>query len=174
MQVVSSVVPNYTLISERGVKIFSTPDEIIEVFTQQRLAVVKKRYELLVRDTSEQIKKNDEIIRFIKEKHYAQAEKSANRKAFVDYLTSKKFSYSEYLADMAIYRMTMDEVAKRKLLIEDDEKKLKSYSSVLKSDQKIKEKLIDELNDVNVKLTKIMEEKEKEKKDLYKKLQKKR
>lgn len=174
VSVTTSVVPNYTLISERGVKIFQEPEEIIEVFTQQRLQVVKKRYELLVKDTTEQITKNNEIIRFIKEKHYAQAEKSANRKAFVDYLISKKFTYSDYLADMAIYRMTLEEVNKRKVLIDDDEKKLKSYLSVAKSEQKIKEKLIDELNDVNVKLTKIMEEKEKEKKDLYKKLQKKR
>lgn len=170
----TSVVPNYTLISERGVKIYNVPEQIIEVFTEQRLVVVRRRYELLVKDTTEQINKNNEIIRFIKEKHYAQAEKSANRKAFVDYLISKKFTYSDYLADMAIYRMTMDEVSKRKLLIDEDEKKLKSYTSVLKSEQKIKEKLIDELNDVNVKLNKIMEEKEKEKKDLYKKLQKKR
>lgn len=172
--ITTSVVPNYTLISERGVKIFEVPDEIISVFTEQRLKVVRRRYELLVKDTSDQINKNNEIIRFIKEKHYAQAEKCANRKSFVDYLSSKKFIYGEYLADMAIYRMTVEEVTKRKLLVDEDEKKLKGYSSVLKSEQKIKEKLIDELNDVNMKLTKIMEEKEKEKKDLYKKLQKKR
>lgn len=174
VQVTTSIVPNFTLISERGVKIFEEPEEIIKVFTEQRLKVVKKRYELLIKDTTEQINKNNEIIRFIKEKHYAQAEKCANRKSFVDYLISKKFVFGEYLADMAIYRMTVEEVSKRKLLVEEDEKKLKSYTSVFKSDQKIKEKLIDELNDVNLKLTKIMEDKEKEKKELYKKLQKKR
>ena len=40
----SSMTPNYTLISERGVIIFNRPEEIIQTFTEQRLVVVKKRY----------------------------------------------------------------------------------------------------------------------------------
>lgn len=170
----TSLVPNFTLISERGVKILDSAEEIIEIFTAQRLQVVKRRYELLVQDTTEQINKNNEIIRFIKEKHYQVAEKSTNKKSFVDYLTSKKFVFGDYLSEMAIYRMTLDEVGKRQLLIEEDEKKLKSYQHTLKSPDRIKEKLIDELNDVNVKLSKIMEDKEREKREVYKKIQKKK
>jgi DNA gyrase subunit A len=160
----TSLVPNYTLISERGVKIFDHVEEIISIFTEQRLAVTKRRYELLIQDAEERLKKNSEIIRFIKEKHYTQAEKKANRGAFVDYLTKEKFVFSEYLADMAIYRMTKEEVEKRNLYIKEDKEKLIEYKKILGSPSLIKKKLIEELNDVDKKLEEIMAEKEKEKK----------
>ena len=64
----SSQVPNYTLISERGVRIFDKPEEIIEIFSGQRLDVVKKRYELRCSDLENKIQQNNEIIKFIKKK----------------------------------------------------------------------------------------------------------
>jgi DNA gyrase subunit A len=164
MGVTSSIVPNYTLITEKGVKVFHNAEEIIEVFTVQRLAVVKRRYELLIKDYEDRLTKNNEIIRFIKEKHYAVAEKKANRKDYIDYLTKEKFTYAEYLADMAIYRMTKEEVEKRQLLIKDETKALNEFRRVLKSPAVIKQKLIEELQDVSKKLNQIMDEKEKEKK----------
>lgn len=165
----SSLVPNYTLISERGVKVLDRAEEIVEIFTHQRLAVVKRRYELLIFDCKERLIKNNEIIRFIKEKHYAIAEKKANRKDYVDYLISKKFTYAEYLADMAIYRMTKEEVEKRELLIKDDNQKLKDYEKILKSDALIRKKLIEELKETGTKLSEIMDQKEKAKKEVYQK-----
>ena len=169
----ASVVPNYTLISERGVKVLDKPEEIIEIFTAKRLEVVKRRYELLIFDAKERLNKNNEIIRFIKEKHYAVAEKKANRKAYVEYLDSKKFNYSDYLADMAIYRMTKEEVSKRTLLITEDKAKIKDYEAILKSPAKIKKKLVEELNDVDKRLDDIMKAKADAKKKVYKKLEKK-
>jgi DNA gyrase subunit A len=173
MAATSSLTPNYTLISERGVKIFKKAEEIIELFTDQRLKVVKRRYELLIEDYTVRIQKNEEIIRFIKEKHYAQAEKKANRKSFVDYLKKEDFTFADYLADMAIYRMTKEEVNKRLMLIKDESSKLRVFKSIAKSPAKIKEKLIAELNQVNVELQKIMDDKEAEKKKSIKKSKKK-
>ena len=170
MGTVTSLTPNYTLISERGVKVLNKAEEIIEIFTAQRLVVVKRRYELLISDAKERLNKNNEIIRFIKEKHYAQAEKKANRKAFVDYLDKKKFHYSDYLADMAIYRMTKEEVEKRQLFIKDDKAKIKEYEKIFKSPALIKKKLIQELNEVDKSLDDIMKKKEDAKKKVYKKL----
>lgn len=167
MGAVSSLVPNYTLINEKGVKVFDTAEEIIEIFTAQRLLVTKRRYELLIQDFEARLQKNNEIIRFIKEKHYAVAEKKANRKDYVDYLTKEKFTYAEYLADMAIYRMTKEEVEKRQLLIKDETKALSEFKRILKSPELIKQKLIEELKDVDEKLTAIMDEKEKEKKKAF-------
>jgi len=164
MGAVASLVPNYTLISERGVKVLDQAEEILEIFSQQRLRVVKRRYELLVEDYTARIQKNNEIIRFIRERHYAQAEKKNNRKDFVDYLDKQKFVYSEYLADMAIYRMTKEEVEKRELLIKEESKLLKEYQKIAKSDSLVQDKLIEELNFVDEELTKIMTDKEKEKK----------
>jgi DNA gyrase subunit A len=166
---VSSQVPNYTLISERGVKIYDRPEEIISLFTEQRLVVVKRRYQLLIEDLTAKVNQNNEIIRFIKEKHYAQAEKKANRKAFVEYLKSKKFHYADYLADMAIYRMTKEEVSKRQLMIKEDSAKLREYKKIVKSDSLIRGKLVEELQDIKAKLSKIMDEKDKDKKRAYEK-----
>lgn len=167
MGVTSSIVPNYTLITEKGVKVFHTVEEILEVFTVQRLAVTKRRYELLISEYEDRLLKNNEIIRFIKEKHYAVAEKKANRKDYIDYLTKSKFVYAEYLADMAIYRMTKEEVEKRQLLIKEETKALTEFKRILKSPELIKQKLIEELQDVNKKLSQIMDEKEKDKKKAF-------
>ncbi len=167
MGATSSIAPNYTLITEKGVKVFQTAEEILEVFTAQRLQVTKRRYELLIQDYEDRVTKNNEIIRFIKEKHYAIAEKKANRKDYIDYLTKEKFTYAEYLADMAIYRMTKEEVEKRLLLIKEETKALNEFKKILKSPALIKQKLIDELNDVSKKLTAIMDDKEKEKKRAF-------
>lgn len=168
----SSLSPNYTLISERGVKVLKKPEEIIEIFTGERLKIVKRRYELLIADAKERLNKNNEIIRFIKQKHYAVAEKKANRKAYVDYLSTKKFHYAEYLADMAIYRMTKEEVAKRNLMIKDDKSKISAWEKIVASPAKIKKELIKELNEVGDKLEEIMKTKENAKKAVYKKLSK--
>jgi DNA gyrase subunit A len=174
LQTFTSLVPNYTLISERGVKIFDRPEEIIQIFTGQRLEVVKRRYELLIEDTERKIQQNSEIIRFIKEKHYAQAPLKANRKDFVGYLSNKKFEFNEYLADMSIYRMTKDEVKKRELLVKEDTGKLKNYKAVYKSKDKIAQKLVEELQSVKADLTKLMSHRDQEKKKLYAKLSKKK
>lgn len=167
MGTVSSIVPNYTLITEKGVKVFHSAEEIVEVFTGQRLLVTKKRYEMLIKDYEDRLTKNNEIIRFIREKHYGIAEKKANRKDYIDYLTKEKFTYAEYLADMAIYRMTKEEVEKRLLLIKEETVALNEFRKVLKSPEMIKKKLIEELEDVNKKLSQVMDEREKEKKKIF-------
>jgi DNA gyrase subunit A len=168
----TSVTPNYTLISERGVRIFDRPEEIISIFTEQRRDVVQKRYELLCKDYEAKIRQNNEIIKFIKQKEYEVATKSKNRKTFVEHLDKKKFTYSEYLADMPIYRMTKEEVAKRQLLVKEDSAKLKEFQKIAKSPALIQKKLIEELNEVGVELDKWMKERDNERKSLLKRLEK--
>ena len=73
---------------------------------------------------------------------------------------------------MAIYRMTKEEVEKRKLMIEEDTGKIKEFEKIFASPAMIKKKLIEELNDVDVKLEEIMRLKEVEKKKVYKTLEK--
>ncbi|MCK5074352.1 MAG: hypothetical protein KAQ98_13060 [Bacteriovoracaceae bacterium] len=169
---VGSLVPNYTMISERGVRIFTAPEEIIEIFTEKRLVVVKKRYELLASDYERKIRQNNEIIRFIKQKHYIQATKSANRKTFVEYLVRKKFTFSDYLADMPIYRMTRDEVSKRALMVKEDTIKMKECVKIAKSRKLIEKKLVEELLDVKEKLSKWLKDREVQRKKTTKKLEK--
>ncbi|EQC46273.1 DNA gyrase subunit A [Bacteriovorax sp. Seq25_V] len=168
----STQVPNYTLISERGVRIFDYAESIIEIFTQQRLEVVKRRYELLCEELTNKITQNNEIIKFIKNKEYEVATKSKNRKSFVEYLQKKKYVYADYLADMPIYRMTKEEVEKRQLLIKEDTAKLKEYTKIAQSKKLIEKKLIEELEDVSEKLTAWRAAKDKEREKLIKKIEK--
>ena len=142
------------------------------MFQVAYIRLVKRRYELLIIDAKERLAKNNEIIRFIKEKHYAQAEKKANRKAYVEYLSKKKFKYSEYLADMAIYRMTKEEVEKRNLMIKDDKAMIKKWEIIFGSNARIKKELIKELEKVGADLDSIMKTKEDAKKAVYKKISK--
>ncbi|MEC7275951.1 MAG: DNA gyrase subunit A [Bdellovibrionota bacterium] len=173
MLITTSMTPNYTLISERGVRIFNRPEEIIQIFTDQRIDVVKRRYELLCEEFERRIRQNNEIIKFIRQKEYEVATRSKNRRSFVDHLNKKKFTFSDYLADMPIYRMTKEEVEKRKLMVKDDSAKLKEFQKVAKSDKLIRAKLVEELKEVRVKLSDWLKAQAKEKKELQKKLQKK-
>lgn len=172
MGVSTSMTPNYTLISEKGVRIFTKVQEIIEIFTQQRLEVVKRRYELLCDEYKDRIKQNSEVIRFIKEKQYEVATKTKNRKTFVDHLKSKKYVYFDYLADMPIYRMTKEEVAKRALMVKDDKAALKGFEKIAKSPAQRKKKLIEELQDVKIAMDEWLKMKKKEHEKLRKKIEK--
>jgi DNA gyrase subunit A len=172
MSTSSTLVPNYTLISERGVRIFNTPEEIIEIFGAKRLEVVRRRYELLCEDYEKKIRQNNEIIRFIKDKEYEVATKSANRKTFVEYLDKKKFTFADYLADMPIYRMTKEEVEKRALMVKDDSASLKEFDRIAKSKSLVEKKLIEELREVDEKLSSWMKQKDAEKMNLQKKIEK--
>ena len=172
MMVTSAQTPNYTLISERGVRIFTKVQEIIEIFTDRRLEIVKRRYELLCEECKHRINQNAEIIRFIKEKQYEKATKSKNRKTFVDHLKTKKYKFFDYLADMPIYRMTKDEVERRKLLVKEDKASFKKYEKVAKSKRLVKKKLIEELNEVKEDLNKWLKDKKGEADALRKKIDK--
>lgn len=172
MSASSTLVPNYTLISERGVRIFNNPEEIIEIFAQKRLEVVKRRYELLCEEYERKIRQNNEIIRFIREKEYEVATKSANRKTYVEYLDKKKFTFADYLADMPIYRMTKEEVEKRALMVKDDSALLKEFDRIAKSKSMVEKKLIEELKEVDERLTAWMKQKDAEKTNLQKKIEK--
>lgn len=169
----STQTPNYTLISEGGVRIFDRPEEIIQLFADQRLKVVKRRYELLSEDYERRIRQHNEIIRFIKQKEYVVATKSKNRKSFIEHLTKKKFTFAEYLADMSIYRMTKDEVTKRQLLVKEETAKLKEFQKIASSPRLVQKKLIEELGEVREKLDGWLKDREKERKELRKKLEKK-
>ena len=46
--------------------------------------------------------------------------KKKNRRDFVSYLEKSKYTFVDYLADMPIYRMTKEEVAKRKKMVEEE------------------------------------------------------
>lgn len=145
----TSMTPNYTLIENENVLELINPEEIIEKFTAMRIVVTKKRYELLIKEANAQIELNNEIIRFIKEKHYAQAEKKMNKTKYLDYLKIKKFKHRDYLAMLPIYRMTKEEVSKQDLLVKENKIKVKEFKKVIATKNSVKKALIEELKETN-------------------------
>ena len=118
------------------------------------------------------IAQHKEIIKFIRQKEYTVATRSKNRKTFVDYLIQKKYRFSDYLADMPIHRMTKEEVRKRSDLLKEDTTKLKEYARIAKSDSFVRKKLIEELREVESKITEWVRKTDKEKESLRKRLDK--
>jgi DNA gyrase subunit A len=146
--------PVYNLIKDNTVWTFNDPREYIEIFTKERLKVVKRRYELLLESSINAINKSNEIIRFIEEKHFEKAHKLEDRKTYIEYLKKKKFVNCDYLADMSIYRMTKKEVKEKKLLVKDETQKMKEFKKIFKSKERLTEKLIEEIQEVSSSLSK--------------------
>lgn len=153
LNVQSSLNPNYTLIENDKVVEFFDATDIIEHFTANRLKVIKKRYEILIKNANDDLALNNEIIRFIKEKHYAQAENKMNKSKYLDYLKAKKFKNYDYLAELPIYRMTKEEVNKRALLVKDNKAKIREYKKIIATRNSIKKALIEELKETDTFLT---------------------
>ena len=158
MKCSTSMMPNYTLISDRGVRIFKNPVEIIDHFTRQRLDVVKRRYELLAIDYDKKIKLNSEIIKFIKNKEYAVATTQKSRADYVEYLKGKKYVHRDYLADMPIHRMVKEEVAKREMQTREYKEELSQCKKIVRSKKLVEKKLIEELGEVEERLNQWEEE----------------
>ena len=74
---------------------------------------------------------------------------------------------------MPIYRMTKEEVEKRKLLVKDEQAKLKKYKKIAASKAMVKKELIKELDDVDQQLNAWLKKKDDENKKLRKFLDKK-
>jgi DNA gyrase subunit A len=159
------------LINDNGIKIFEEPEEIIETFTLKRLEVVKRRYELRAINLEEKIRLNNEIIRFIKKKEYEKATKSKNRKTFVEYLGAQKYENTDYLADLAIYRMTKEEVQKRVLMIKEDKENLKKFIKIANSPRLVRKKLVEELMEVKDKIEALLKARSDEKKKVFKQIE---
>ena len=148
----TSLTPNYTLISERGVRIFKRPEEILEIFAGQRIGVVRRRHELKARDLKERIRRNKEVVRFIKEKEYEAAVKARDRKAFVLHLAKRKYAFGERLADMPIHRMTRDEVRRLEAAVKEDGAAMVAHRRIAGSDALVRGKVVEELREVRGKL----------------------
>ena len=87
-------------------------------------------------------------------------------------MEKQKYINKDYLADMAIYRMTKEEVQKRVLMVENDKASLKKYTKIANSSTLIKKKLVEELNEIREKIDDLIKSRENEKKKVYKELEK--
>jgi DNA topoisomerase-2 len=126
---------NFTLWNIEGnLQRFESPEHIIEAFVPWRLEQYGKRREVLLQQTTEQIRFQSEVIRFIR--FYlsnTKTFKDTSKKELIELLLSKDFTDYDRLLSMQIWNLTKDKIAELEQKLAD----LKAYLAQLEEDTPI-------------------------------------
>lgn len=131
-KLISRDTENFTLWNQFGtLQKFGSAEAVIDMYVPWRLSFYEKRRQKLMDDTSESIRFQSEVIRFIR--YYLANVKTfrdTSKKELIEVLLANKFVDYERLLSMAIWNLTKDKIAElEKKLID-----LKAYLATLKSD----------------------------------------
>ena len=124
---------------------------IIKRFCDYRKNHLIKKFKRLSVLENEKIEKNQELIRFIQEKWNEKVINMKSKGELEKKLKEIKFKYYEWLSTIPIYRMTLEEVNKCLESIKEASRKFKEYTNLYEQDNKLKNFMIDELKDLNLK-----------------------
>lgn len=123
---------NFTIWNADGfLQRLTSAEALIEMYVPWRLSFYEVRRLKLIEDTTEQIRFQSEVIRFIK--YYLANMKTfrdTSKKELIDILLQNKFADYERLLSMAIWNLTKDKIAELEQKLED----LKAYLATLKAD----------------------------------------
>ena len=139
------------VITYEGKLLNKSNEEIIEEFIYFRKIHLKRRFKRLAIIEEEKINKQTELIRFIKEKWNSKVTKIKNRKDLEAELKKAKFFFSDWLCDIPIYRITLEEVSKCKQIIKDAEKLYKKYVRLFEEENILVKFMINEINELSKK-----------------------
>lgn len=152
---VTTQAENFTVINFDGERIWETDYiEFIQKFTTWRLGWYYQRYERLARLLTEEIQRYRDILVAIAKNVGSVARKVESRGELKKFLEAVGIVYTDYIADLAVYRFTEDEKRKTEEKLKDAEVLLRRYQALLKDEQLRKEVYIDELRQVLSRLTK--------------------
>lgn len=147
-----SVVENMNVVDFCGTKVVPmTYHKMIAEFTDWRLGWYVKRYELLKSKLERDIQRYRDIITAIKNNVGDRGAKTASKKVLVEWLESIGIVYSEYIADMPIYRLTKEEAAKAQSKLDDALVLLQEYVNLINDPEARRAVYIQELKDVKKK-----------------------
>ena len=124
-------------------------DEIISRFCEFRKKHLIRKFKRLAFLENEKIEKNEELIRFINEKWNEKVTKIRSKSEFERNLRLAKFNYYEWLSNIPVYRMTVDEVKKCLQLIDESKEKFREYTDLYEKDEKLTDFMVGELKDLN-------------------------
>lgn len=123
---------NFTLWNPEGtLQRYDSAEAVIQAFVPWRLEQYEKRRQKLIDDTTEQIRFQSEVVRFIRF-YLANTKvfKDTGKKELVELLLSKDFVDYDRLLSMPIWNLTKDKIAELEKKLAD----LKVYLATLKSD----------------------------------------
>lgn len=107
-----------------------TASEVIALFCDYRRKHLLRRFIRLAKLEEEKIAKQTELIRFIKEKWNITVLKIKNRSNFISDLKAAGFVFYEWLVDIPVYRLTLEEVQKCQNVIVESKKMLTYYRTL--------------------------------------------
>lgn len=148
----ASVVENMNLVDFNGDRVVSlTYSEVITGFTDWRLTWFLTRYlrlkELLERD----IQRHRDVILAIKENVGHHGRLCADRGQLKEWLGSRGIVYTDYVADLPMYRLTEEEAKKVAKKLEEALVQLEIYQSYIDNPEERKRIYVQELKEVKKK-----------------------
>lgn len=140
---------NLNVINFDGKSVWSaTYEELIQHFCDWRLQWYIVRYQRLSDLLEVELQRYRDIIKAINKNVGGVAKKVNSRSELKEYLESIKIVHLDYIADLPVYRFTIEEKEKVTKKLEEGEKLLKYYQKLLKSEQERKKIYIIELQDI--------------------------
>lgn len=148
----ASLVENMNVIDFSGERVVPMSyTSIIESFTEWRLGWYVKRYEELKAATEKDIQRYRDIINAINNDVGGVGRKLPNKKALIEWLETIDVVYTEYIADLPVYRLTKEEAAKAQEKLDAALIVLAGYERLLNDPDERKKVYIQELKDVKKK-----------------------
>lgn len=148
----ASVVENVNVVDFNGDRVTSpTYVELIKIFTNWRLGWYINRYQRLKEQVQKEIQRYRDIILAIHHDVGKMGRTLQDRGSLVAWLEVIGVVYTDYIADMPIYRLTVQEASKAQDKLDEALKTLDLYQSYLDSEDKRKQLYIKELKEVKKK-----------------------
>lgn len=152
---ISKVAENLNVLDFEGQAVWSpTPLELIREFTDWRLKWYVQRYERLLEIEQHDLQRYYDIRTAIKHKAGQVAVTKQDRSAFKVWLESIGVVHVDYIADLPIYRFTIDEHRRNEQRIADAEAAVKQFQTLLGSEDDRRQVYIKELQEVLTKYNK--------------------
>lgn len=139
------------VITHEGKLVGSDSPTLIKHFIEYRKGHLKKRFKRLAQLEKQNIEKNSELIRFIKESWHNKATTIKNKSDFEKKLKSAQFKYYEWLSAIPVYRLTTEEVSKCRAAISQAKVAFKHFKTLVSEDKKLTAFMVREITDLQKK-----------------------
>lgn len=142
-------VENFNVLDFSGSAVWSTnPIELICKFTDWRLKWYVDRYQRLLKIAQTKLQQYLDIRTAIKKNVGKTARELGSRKELIKHLISLDIVYTDFIADLGVYRFTQEEFDKNEKRIQEIQVEIDDYEDLLKNDQRRKKVYIKELEEI--------------------------
>lgn len=155
LKLVNNASENMTMIDFDGEKVLKTTyGEFIQLFSDWRLEWYEERYKRLAALIENDIQRYKDVLRAISKNVGGVAKRVASRAELKVFLEEIGIVHIDYIADLPVYRFTVEEKAKMEQKLKEANITLKEYRALLKSKAKRSTMYINELKEVLAKFKK--------------------